>query len=218
MFTGIIETIGTVEQVRRQAKSLRLGIRPSASDYTTAIGGSVAIDGACLTLESRSGGMLFFTAVFETLRRTTLANVEAGRRVNMERALRISDRLDGHLVLGHIDGIGAIVGQRRIGDSVIRTIAIPEELRGYMAPKGSVALDGLSLTIAAATRDTIDISFIPHTLAVTTTLEKKTGDPVNLECDILARYTARLLAVGGNSQPDDTSDSRLMNLLERMQS
>ncbi len=220
MFTGIIETTGTIESVQRLERSVRLGVRPALHDYSVAVGGSVAIDGSCLTLESASGGVLFFTAVFETLRRTTLAHAKAGMRTNLERALRIGDRLDGHLVLGHVDGIGRIVKDVRIGESLVRTIAVPRALSRFIALKGSITVDGLSLTIAKTAQNEFNVSLIPHTVAITTVFDKKPGDAVNLECDVMARYTARLLGLDNDirapEQVEDGAEGRLMSLLEQM--
>jgi riboflavin synthase len=213
MFTGIIETLGTVTRTHREGTSIVLYIEPELRDFKVAIGGSVAIDGTCLTLESQSGSQMRFSAVAETLNRTTLVNSRSGRKVNLERAARIGGRLDGHLVYGHVDGIGKISSDREINGSLMRTITIPRELSRFMALKGSVAVDGISLTIAQSRPDEITISFIPHTLLNTTMAQKKPGDQVNIECDIIARYLHRLLQTGTISGV--ATEQPLQALMER---
>ena len=193
MFTGLIETIGTVKSITRGDRSLLLKVLPALDDYPVSTGASVAVDGACLTVESVSGKELSFTAVYETLSRTTLIKKRVGEKVNLEWALRLSDRLEGHIVLGHVDGIAKIISDQKMGDSLIRTVRIPEEYRSYMAPKGSVALDGISLTIAESKNNVITVSFVPYTMHKTTVMLKRPGDEVNFECDIFARHIAHQL-------------------------
>lgn len=188
MFTGLIECMGVLRSIDYRGSSLVIGIEPDRTDFTVQVGGSVAIDGVCLTLEKQSGRSLFFSAVRETLQRTTFNGTTAGRKVNLERALCLGDRLDGHLVAGHVDGLGVITKDKEVGGSLLRTISVPDELTPLMAQKGSVAVDGVSLTIASRGIADITISFIPATLAGTTMSLKKTGDKVNLECDMIARY------------------------------
>jgi riboflavin synthase len=200
VFTGIIETVGTIREIRRGGRSVALGVCPDAKEYSVAIGASVALDGACLTLESVRDGILYFTAVAETLDRSTVGSWRAGDRINMERALRLADRLDGHFVLGHVDAAGTIVSDRRDGDATVRSIRVPAPLMPFCAEKGSIAIDGVSLTIAAAAQDTIDVSLVPFTVEKTTAGAKRAGDRVNIECDVIARYLARLMA--GNPARD----------------
>ena len=220
MFTGIIETIGTVKSLQRGNKSLTLGILPDYDDYAVSVGGSVSVDGVCLTLESERGNVLSFTAVYETLEHTTLAQIKSGSRVNLERALRLGDRLEGHVVLGHVDGVGRIVTDRKSGDSVYRTIWVPVEFRKFMAHKGSVAIDGISLTIAETGDETITVALIPHTLSETTMSIKQPGHQVNIECDVFARYIHHQLKTEKGSQAKtSTSDkqkksSDILSLLE----
>ncbi len=219
MFTGLIECLGTIAQVRKKQKSVTLGIIPDKEDFPVAAGGSVAVNGVCLTLESQSGKMLFFTAVYETLRRTNLVDVSTDWRVNLERALKADGRLDGHIVQGHVDGIGRISHDKKEGESLRRTIWIPPQLRPFMALKGSVAIDGISLTIAESEREFIAVSIIPHTLGATTMDLKRPGDDVNIECDVLARYIFQLLK-GRNAQdaPEKFSGDgqRLLSMLENL--
>jgi riboflavin synthase len=217
MFTGLIETVGTVRKVQNVAESTRLGIEADRAGFTCAVGDSVAVDGTCLTVERFSGKMLFFTAVNETLARTTLARVREGRRVNLERALRLADRLGGHIVLGHVDGIGRIVRDETVGNSIVRSIRVPESLAMYLAMKGSVAIDGVSLTIADVAESTFSVSLIPHTAAETTIGSRKVGDEVNIECDVLARYIHRLLQAGRELPvlPTEHSSNSLLSKLEQ---
>ncbi len=214
MFTGLIETMGTIAGLSSSGRSTEFCIRPDRDDFPVDIGGSVAIDGVCLTLEKRSGQDMFFTAVLETLNRTTLAKPFVGRRVNLERAMRADGRFDGHLVLGHVDGFGEIISDRKEGVSLVRTISIPPELAPFMAEKGSVAIDGISLTIAGVLHDSIFISLIPHTIGKTTMSTKKPGDFVNLESDVLARYLYRLMNSKGVSAA--SGGESLLNKMERL--
>jgi riboflavin synthase alpha subunit len=215
MFTGLIETLGTVISIDRKGTSVILGIEPQNSPFDVNDGGSVAIDGVCLTVERKRGTILVFSAVRETLIRTSLSSCVTGKQVNMERALRLSDRLDGHIVLGHVDGLGSIVSDEDVQGSILRTIAVPLELQPFMAEKGSVAIDGVSLTIAKSTEATMTVSIIPATLQRTNMQYKKTGDLVNLECDVVARYLHRFTKFNtANGSASLESDS-LIKRLER---
>jgi len=197
VFTGIIETTGTLREIRGRGSGMRLGVEPDTGAYTVAAGASVCVDGACLTLESASGNVLYFTAVTETLSRTTLGTRRVGDKVNLERALPLAGRLDGHFVLGHIDAVGTILSDKSDGLAVVRTIRIPASVAKFCAEKGSVALDGISLTITRAAAMEIDVSLVPFTIEKTTMAHKRAGDGVNVECDVLARYIGRLLETGG---------------------
>ena len=217
MFTGIIETTGTVREIRAMGQSLVLGIAPDSTSFEVAAGASVCVDGACLTLESQRGAVLFFTAVAETLSRTTLKTKHPGDRVNLERALLLSARLDGHFVLGHVDAVADIVADRTVGNSVVRTLRIPKNVAPFCAEKGSIAVDGISLTIARAAADELDVSLVPFTLEKTTLARKRPGDSVNIECDVLARYIGRLLETGKIDKKDirGATGSTLADSLER---
>jgi riboflavin synthase len=203
MFTGIIESIGTVASVQKKDKSITLKISSGKKEFLVKKGGSVAIDGICLTVESITGNILSFTAVYETLQHTTLQDIRTGFKVNLERALCLSDRLDGHIVLGHVDGIGHIVSDQRFGEGIYRTIWIPREFRQFMVHKGSIAIDGISLTIAKRTKETVVISLIPSTFTKTTMSYKKEGQLVNIECDIFARYIHHQMKLYTNSQSEN---------------
>ena len=201
MFTGLVETLGTIRSLTRGNKSVRIGVVADRSDYSVGQGDSVAIDGVCLTLEESANGILLFRAVEETLSRSTLRSIEVGSRVNLERAVRPLDHLGGHFVLGHVDCIGTIVQDQKQGDSLVRTFSGTSAVSRFIAEKGSVALDGISLTVASVDNNSFSVSFIPYSLAHTTMSIKKPGQQVNIEVDVLARYTARLL----ESPPDRTA-------------
>jgi riboflavin synthase len=205
MFTGLIETMGTIASARPYGMSIEIGISPDDPDFAGSvdIGGSVAIDGVCLTLEKRgAAGEMFFTAVAETLKRTTFDRIVTGRKVNLERAMRADGRFDGHIVLGHVDAVGRIIADEKIGVSIMRTIEVPTDLAPLMAEKGSVAVDGISLTIAKAGVNTISISLIPATINKTTMSTQKNGDLVNIECDVFARYIYRMMTINSESLID----------------
>ncbi len=214
MFTGLIETIGTVITVERRGSALHLGVRPEDRNLVAAKGASVAVDGVCLTVEFSRGAALYFTAVDETVGRTTLADVRPGNTVNLERPLAAQGRLDGHMVLGHVDGVGTIVADRIEDAGRRRTIEVPESCRRFMAEKGSVALDGISLTIAEAGAATIAVALVPLTLGATTMGTKRIGDRVNIECDVIARYLDRLLS-GTPAAPAERTES-LPEQMERL--
>jgi len=216
MFTGIIETIGTVSEVRPGNRSISIGVKPDKTDFQVAVGASVAIDGVCLTVEKCDGILLHFTAVNETLSRSTLERVTAGRRVNMERALPAAGRFDGHMVLGHVDAVGMISRDMLSGTSVFRSINFPDTLAPFMAEKGSVAIDGVSLTIVSVHGNTIGVALIPHTMRETTMRLKRAGDSVNLECDIVARYLHRMV-VSGAVQESAVAQADGESLLSRME-
>ena len=193
MFTGLIADIGVVERVTPRAGGVRLVIRPGALPVDDlAPGESVACSGACLTVVERGGGLVAFDAVPETLARTTMGGWRAGTRVNLERALRLSDRLGGHLVAGHVDAVGEVLARRPEGQGARLTISLPAALAPLVAEKGSIAVDGISLTVASAGRDRFEVALIPETLARTTLGEAAPGRAVNLEADLVARHVARL--------------------------
>lgn len=193
MFTGIVEAKGEVVAVeaRPDGARLRLGVPREFTDL--APGQSLAIDGVCLTVVALEDGVALFDLAAETLRRTTLGRLRPGASVNLERPLSAAGRLGGHFVQGHVDGVGTVTRVTPEGDGVWLEVSLPPGLARYVAEKGSVALDGVSLTVAAVEDSRCAVALIPHTLAVTTLGRKDPGDPVNVEVDILAKYLARLL-------------------------
>lgn len=194
MFTGLITDIGRVEAVDGGAFRISSSYRPE----TIALGASIACDGCCLTVTDRIAGSGGEGCTFsvdvsnETLSATTLGTWGPGRRVNLERALTLKDELGGHIVTGHVDAVAEIVERVPDGESVRFAIAIPDDLKRYIARKGSVALDGISLTVNEVEDARFGINMIPHTLAETSWDEKQVGDKINLEVDLLARYVARI--------------------------
>jgi riboflavin synthase len=193
MFTGLVNDIGVVERLTPAAGGARLVLRPASLPVDQLEPGeSVACSGACLTVVERGGGLVAFDAVPETLARTTLGGWRAGTRVNLERALRLSDRLGGHLVAGHVDAVGEVLAVAAEGQGARLTLSLPAAIAPLVAEKGSIAIDGVSLTVAAAGRDRFEVALIPETLARTTLGAARPGTRVNLEADVVARHVARL--------------------------
>ncbi len=196
MFTGIISDVGEVVEMTRRGDIARLIVDASYEADGVALGASVANSGVCLTVIERSarpnGSRLAFDVGAETLAVTTLGGLSTGRRVNLERPLRIGDELGGHMVSGHVDGLAEIVARGDFEGMAKFRFRAPPELSRFIAIKGSVALDGTSLTVNAVEGDEFEVLLIPHTLAVTTWGERRVGDRVNLEVDQMARYAARL--------------------------
>lgn len=188
MFTGIIEELGTVGAMDRRSDSIRLTIEAKKVLEGTQLGDSIAVNGICLTVTSL--GPSYFTAdvMHETMRRTGLADVRSGSQVNLERALQVGSRLGGHIVSGHIDGVGRIISITTDGIAKVIRIGIPDTMTPFIVEKGSIAIDGISLTVAAVTPDSFTVSIIPHTMANTTLLTKREGSIVNLETDMIGKY------------------------------
>ncbi len=196
MFTGIIEEIGSVKSIERGSISARIEIKAKKVLEGTKIGDSIAVNGVCLTVVKM--GLESFTAdvMAETLDKTNLGYLKSGEAVNLERALRLGDRLGGHLVSGHVDGIGSILKLEKKEISTIVFIKAPDAVMRYVIKKGSIAVDGTSLTVVDAYSNTFSVSLIPHTLNETVLGRKRPGDLVNLECDIIGKYVDKLLNKG----------------------
>jgi len=192
MFTGIITDLGHVRRVRR-GELLDLTIATAFDISAIPLGASIACSGACLTVVAVEPGAFAVQASLETLACTTLGEWEEGAPVNLEKSLRLGDELGGHLVLGHVDGMAQIVERRREAESVRFVFDAPEELANFIAPKGSVALDGVSLTVNEVAQNRFGVNIIPHTFACTNFGSLRVGQRVNLEIDLIARYVARLL-------------------------
>lgn len=191
MFTGIITDVGRVRAVERQGDT-RFTIETAFDTETVPIGASIAHSGVCLTVIEKGPGWFVVQASGETLSKTTLGSWDAGTRINLERALKVGDELGGHIVSGHVDGVGELAAIRPDGESIRLTFAVPASLSKYIASKGSVAIDGVSLTVNEVEGDSFGVNIIPHTQTATTFGTLKVGDRVNLEIDMLARYVARL--------------------------
>ena len=195
MFTGIITHQGQILEVQDEGGGRRLTIGASGLDLARlALGASVAHSGICLTVAAKSGASYAVHASPETLARTTLGTWRKGESINLETSLRLGDELGGHLVFGHVDGLGRIAAIEPLGASFRLVVDLPAELRPLAAVKGSMALDGISLTVNEVTETGVALMIIPHTWEVTTLSRRRVGDPVNIEADMLARYVARQLA------------------------
>ena len=194
MFTGIVRERGRLVSRNGGADGAELVVAAPQTASTASRGDSVAIDGCCLTATEVSDGRIAFHAVAETLSRSTLAALEPGAEVNVEPALKAGEPLGGHYVQGHVDGVGRVTRADPEGDGIRLHVEAPLELLRYCVPKGSIAVQGVSLTIAALDDDGFEIALVPHTLAATTLAELHPGAPVNLEVDVLAKYVERLLA------------------------
>ena len=193
MFTGIIEELGTVERVTRGRVSAILAIRAEAILSDLKIGDSVAVNGVCLTATSLTGHGFTADVMHETLDRSSLAGLGPGSPVNLERAMAADGRFGGHIVAGHVDGVGTITAIEQDDNAIWFTITAPEQVLRYVVEKGSIAIDGISLTVARVETDRFAVSVIPHTAAVTLLGQRRTGDRVNLESDLVGKYVERLL-------------------------
>ena len=193
MFTGIIEAVGEIRNIAPMEAGLRVSIATGVLDLSDVkIGDSIAVSGVCLTVTTLTGGIFTVDVSRETLSCTHGLDKQGGR-VNLEKAMRLSDRLDGHLVSGHVDGVGDVVKFAPAGESYLLAIKAPESLAKYIAQKGSITVNGVSLTVNRVVGDEFDVNLIPHTLATTTLSDLKTGTKVNLEVDMLARYVERMM-------------------------
>jgi len=193
VFTGIVRELGSVESVDGGAGGVRVRLRAAATAEGAALGDSVALNGVCLTVTAVSGELLAFDAVPETLRRTSLGRLAAGSPVNVEPALRAGEPLGGHIVQGHVDGVGRVRALEPEGDGRRLIVEAPPEILRYCVEKGSIGVEGVSLTIAALGPDAFEIALVPHTLEATTLGSLASGDEVNLEVDVIAKYVERLL-------------------------
>ncbi|WP_457755735.1 riboflavin synthase [Thermodesulfatator indicus] len=193
MFTGIVEGLGEIVKIKPLANGKRFFILVPFDISDTKLGDSIAVNGACLTVTSLKGNVFSVDVSPETLRRTTLGNFSTGEKVNLERALRLGDRLGGHLVTGHVDGIGRVLDRRHQGEFIFYKVEVPKKLNRYLVEKGSIAVDGISLTVNQVKENTIELAIIPHTAKLTTIGFRKPGDEVNIEVDIIGKYVERLL-------------------------
>ena len=215
MFTGIIESVGTIANIKTQDKGKILTINTDMDLSQCRIGDSIAVNGACLTAVTLQKQTFSVDMAPETVSRTTFSQKKPGDRVNLERALRLSDRLDGHLVSGHIDGTGNILSIQKLSNAVILTVGVPSALAGEMIEKGSVAVDGISLTINKVMDNAFQLSIIPHTAQITTIASMKVGTPVNIETDMLGKYVKRFLQTGVTSGKPVVGGGVSMDLLAK---
>jgi len=213
MFTGIIEEVGTVRSVVNGASSGEIEIKASKVLEKTKIGDSIAVNGVCLTVTKLRGDGFAADVMPETMRRTNLGFLKSGSEVDLERAMSADGRFGGHIVSGHIDGVGTIVSNTREENAVWVKISAPSSILGLIIEKGSVTIDGISLTVAKLEPDSFSVSIIPHTAAETILLRKKPGDKVNLENDIVGKYVQRLLGKTESSSTENKESAVTMDFL-----
>ncbi len=214
MFTGLIETLGTTTFLEKTKSGIRLSVRP-LSDMELQVGDSISVNGVCLTVTKQippttplvKGGDIAFDVSPETIQSTNLGELKINDKVNLERALRLTDRLGGHIVTGHVDGIGSIRDKRQKGEYTFYTFEAPEEILKYIIKKGSVAINGISLTVIGLDSRSFSVAIIPHTLTATNIGGKWIGDKVNLEVDIIGKYVEKFLS-------RKETDSSIMELLK----
>ncbi len=202
MFTGIVEELGTVAEVEDQGDSIRLTIRAEQVLSDAALGDSISVNGCCLTVAERTETTWTADVMQETLDKTSLAGVTAGDAVNLERAVTPATRLGGHIVQGHVDGVGVVRGRTPSEHWEVVDVSMPPDLGRYLVDKGSITVDGVSLTVVEAREDGFTVSLIPETLARTTLGRRQPGDRVNLEVDVIAKHVEKLLAAGHISGKD----------------
>jgi len=193
LFTGIVEAVAPVVSIEPGRGGARLVVEAPGLSSEVKLGDSVAVNGCCLTVVANASGRLHFDAVQETLERTSIGDLRPGARANLERAVRADARLDGHVVQGHVDGTGRVRALERRDDDVRFAVSCDEEITRYLVPKGSVAIDGVSLTVVSLSDAGFDVALIPHTLAETNLGDRSPGDRVNLEADVLGKYVVRYL-------------------------
>lgn len=197
MFTGLIEEVGKVAGLERRGSAARLAVVASFPPAEVRLGDSIAVSGVCLTVVGMDGGTFIFDVSPETVERTAFRRLKSGSAVNLERALRLSDRLGGHIVTGHVDCVAAVAERREVTGNIVFAFRIPREFARYLVGKGSVAIDGISLTVNTVSDDGFTVNVIPHTAEQTTLKGKRPGDEVNIETDIIGKYVERLLSVKG---------------------
>ncbi|MDK2823716.1 MAG: riboflavin synthase [Clostridia bacterium] len=212
MFTGLVEELGTIKAINNGPASSLLKITAKTVLQDVKIGDSIAVNGVCLTVVNFTGGDFEAQVMAETLKKTNLRDLKIGDKVNLERALRMGDRLGGHLVSGHVDGVGQIIEQTKHDIAIVTRIKAPDDVLNYLIPKGSVSVDGISLTVVDVNDRDFTISLIPHTMSITTLGIKKVGDYVNLESDMIGKYVKRF--INNESKLDKRKDLSLTFLAE----
>lgn len=205
MFTGIIEELGTIKEIKNGNKSSKLVIKASKVLEDTKIGDSICTNGVCLTVTNLNTNSFEADVMAETLRRSNLGSLSLGSKVNLERALTLSSRLGGHIVSGHIDGIGEIYSLLKEDNATWVTIKASSEILRYIVLKGSITIDGISLTVAYVDENVFKVSIIPHTSEETTLLSKSIGETVNLECDVISKYVEKLMGLSPKVENSKTS-------------
>jgi riboflavin synthase len=212
MFTGIIEEIGVVNSTQVNSQSGRLSINARYITSDVKLGDSIAVNGVCLTVVEFDSKTLAFDVSRETLNRTTLGSLRIGTKVNLERALRPSDRMGGHIVQGHVDSTGQFLTRQMVGEGFIMRFSYPKEIAHYICQKGSIAIEGISLTVANLASNFFEIAVVPHTLQMTTLSFLSSGDKVNLEVDIIAKYVERMLTTAPKMEKSTLTMDKLRDL------
>ncbi|MED4584160.1 riboflavin synthase [Brevibacillus choshinensis] len=200
MFTGLIEEVGTLEAMTGSGQASRLVIRAARVLEGVKTGDSISVNGICLTVTSYTSRHFTVDVMPETLNKTSLRQLRQGERVNLERAMRLGDRFGGHIVSGHVDGTGTIVSRQPHANAVLFRIAVDLSLLKYVIPRGSICIDGISLTVVDVNENDFSVSIIPHTLAETSLQDRKVGDQVNLEADVIGKYVERLMGVRATNE------------------
>jgi riboflavin synthase len=211
MFTGLIEDLGKIVTLERRGAAARLNVVTALPLAEIRLGDSIAVNGVCLTVVAMSGEVISFDVSPETLQTAGFARLSPGRPVNLERALRLSDRLGGHLVTGHIDAVARVSGRREDSGNIVFSFKVPGEIARFIVPKGSIAIDGISLTVNMVEADSFSVNIIPHTADKTTLSLFRVGDEVNIETDIIGKYVQRLLGGKDKAAAGLTMQSLLEN-------
>lgn len=211
MFTGIVEEIGKVQSIIKSTKSAKIIIQAKKVLEDVRLGDSISTNGVCLTVTEFTSNSFTVDVMAETMRRSNLHILSSGDQINLERALRLGDRLGGHIVSGHIDGMGTISNYEKEDNAVWVTILTSSEILKYIVQKGSITIDGISLTVAYVDDSVFKVSIIPHTKEVTTLLKKRVGDIVNLECDMVGKYIEKLLSYKDQTQVKGKIDMNFLN-------
>lgn len=211
MFTGIIEELGTVGQMDRRPDSIKLTIQARKVLEGTQLGDSIAVNGVCLTVTSMTDSSFTADVMHETMRRSSLSDIKSGSEVNLERAMQVGGRLGGHIVSGHIDGVGHIARIASDGIARVITISIPKDMEPFIVEKGSIAIDGISLTVVSVGNSQFSVSIIPHTMAHTTLIDKHPGAVVNLETDVIGKYVHSFTTAHTGKRSGITMETLLEN-------
>ena len=211
MFTGIIEELGTVGQMDRRPDSIKLTIQARKVLEGTQLGDSIAVNGVCLTVTSMTDTSFTADVMHETMRRSSLSDIKSGSKVNLERAMQVGGRLGGHIVSGHIDGVGHIARIAADGIARVITISIPKDMEPFIVEKGSIAIDGISLTVVSVGNSQFSVSIIPHTMANTTLIDKHPGAVVNLETDVIGKYVHSFTTAHTGKRSGITMETLLEN-------
>ena len=211
MFTGIIEELGTVGQMDRRPDSIKLTIQARKVLEGTQLGDSIAVNGVCLTVTSMTDSSFTADVMHETMRRSSLSDIKSGSKVNLERAMQVGGRLGGHIVSGHIDGVGHIARIAADGIARVITISIPKDMEPFIVEKGSIAIDGISLTVVSVGNSQFSVSIIPHTMANTTLIDKHPGAVVNLETDVIGKYVHSFTTAHTGNRSGITMETLLEN-------